>query len=257
VRRTRAGGRPSSPRSDAVVIGGRRPVLEAIRSGRAQRLLVAEGAHATEGLRELFEAVERTGVTMETVPVAELDARGLADHQGVVAYVTLPRELDDRALASAAFDPEALVVVLDGITDPQNLGACARSAEAAGAALLVSRKRRAAPLTPAAVRASSGAFLHLPLARVTNIARTLESLRDRGFYVAGLDHRADTDIDEAAVPPRPLALVVGAEDVGLSRLAREACDVLVSIPMKGRTASLNASAALAVGLFAYALRADR
>jgi 23S rRNA (guanosine2251-2'-O)-methyltransferase len=170
--------------------------------------------------------------------------------------VAMPGELDERSVGGMTFAPDALVVVLDGITDPQNLGACARSAEAAGAVLLITRKRRAAPLTPAAVRASAGALLHLTVARVANIPRTLERLRDAGVFVAGLDHRAEVDIHRAPTPPRPLALVVGAEDVGLSRLVRETCDALVSIPMRGRTASLNASAALSVGLFAYALRPD-
>jgi 23S rRNA (guanosine2251-2'-O)-methyltransferase len=229
-------------------------VTEALRSGRTKRLLVARGVRATEGLDALLHEAERAGVSVERVEQAALEQLGLRDHQGVAALVVPPAELDERAVGSMAFDQTALVVVLDGITDPQNLGACARSAEAAGASLLVSRKRRAAPLTPAAVRASAGALLHLPTARVANIARVLHLLRDRGFFVAGLDHRADMDIFDAPAPSRPLAVVVGAEDVGLSRLAREACDLLVSIPMHGVTASLNASAALSVGLFGYALR---
>lgn len=241
----------------ALAIGGRRPVLEAIRAGRARRVLVAQGVHETEGLRELIETADGAGLAVERVERAALDALGLRDHQGAVAWVGLPSELDDRALGTMTFEPDALVVALDGITDPQNLGACARSAEAAGAALLVARKRRAAPLTPAAVRASAGALLHLSVARVTNMPRALEALRGRGFFAAGLDHRAEVDVHRAPIPPRPLALVVGAEDVGLSRLVRETCDVLVSIPMHGRTASLNAAAALSVGLFAYALRPDR
>jgi 23S rRNA (guanosine2251-2'-O)-methyltransferase len=155
------------------------------------------------------------------------------------------------------FDPQALVVVLDGITDPQNFGASARTAEAAGASLLVARKRRAAPLTAAAVRASAGALLHLPVARVANLTRAVERLKDRGFSVVGLDHRASTSIHDEEPPPRPLALVVGAEGEGISRLVRESCDFLVSIPMAGRTGSLNAAAALAVGLFGYAVRPQR
>jgi 23S rRNA (guanosine2251-2'-O)-methyltransferase len=244
-------------RPGALAIGGRRPVLEAIRSGRARRVLVAHGVHETEGLRALIEAAEGAGLAVERVEPAALDGLGLRDHQGAAAWVALPSELDDRAVGSMTFKADAVVVVLDGITDPQNLGACARSAEAAGAALIVTRKRRAAPLTPAAIRASAGALLHLPVARVTNIPRSLEVLRDRGFFLAGLDHRADGDVHHAPAPPRPMALVVGAEDVGLSRLVRETCDVLIAIPMRGRTASLNASAALSVGLFAYALRPNR
>jgi 23S rRNA (guanosine2251-2'-O)-methyltransferase len=204
-------------------------------------------------LRNVTEAAAAAAIGVEMVDPQAIERLGLRDHQGVAALVESPRELDDRRLAALPFDPEALVVVLDGITDPQNLGACARSAEAAGAALLVARKRRAAPLTAASVRASAGALLHLPLARVTNLSRTLEELRDRGFFVVGLDQEAPQSIHEAPEASRPLAVVVGAEDVGLSRLVRESCDVLVAIPMVGRTASLNASAALSVVLFGYAL----
>jgi 23S rRNA (guanosine2251-2'-O)-methyltransferase len=119
--------------------------------------------------------------------------------------------------------------------------------------VLVARRRRAAPLSSAAIRASAGALLHLPTARVTNLQRAIEQLKDRGFTVIGLDQRADTTIHDAP-PERPLAVVVGSEGIGLSRLVRESCDVLVSIPMPGRTASLNAAAALAVALFGYILR---
>jgi 23S rRNA (guanosine2251-2'-O)-methyltransferase len=219
-------------------------------------VLVMAHAQSTEGLRAVLEAAEGAGLAVERVDAEALDQLGIGDHQGVAAMVDPLPELEERAIRSMAFSASALVVVLDGVLDPQNLGACARSAEAAGAELMVSRKRRAAPLTAAAIRASAGALLHLPVARVTNIARSVDDLRERGFFVAGLDHRGETDVHRAEPPPRPVAVVVGAEDVGLSRLVREACDVLVSIPMHGRTASLNASAALAVGLFAYALRAD-
>jgi 23S rRNA (guanosine2251-2'-O)-methyltransferase len=232
-------------------------VTEAVRAGRATRVWVARGTHRTEGLRSLLSEARRAGLAVEVVEGAEIDRLGLGQHQGVAARVLPPPELDERDLSQIGFDPDALVVVLDGVTDPQNLGACARAAEAAGARLLVARKRRAAPTTPAAVRASAGALLHLPVARVANVPRALERLRDRGFLVVGLDDRATRTIYEGPPPPRPLALVVGAEDVGLSRLVREACDQLVAIPMVGRTASLNAAAALAVGLFGFALRPDR
>ncbi|HEX8100940.1 MAG TPA: RNA methyltransferase, partial [Actinomycetota bacterium] len=136
-------------------------------------------------------------------------------------------------------------------------GACARAAEAAGATVLIARKRRSAPLTYAALKASAGALLHLKVVRVTNVHRALEHLQHEGFFVVGLDHAATSTIHDAELPPRPLALVVGAEDVGMSRLVREACDQVVSIPMSGRTQSLNAAAALAVGLFGYAVRSNQ
>jgi len=231
--------------------------MEAIRAGQARRVLLARGSHRTEGLRGVMDAAAEAGLRPEQVDRDAIDRLGVRDHQGVAALVAPPRELDDRAFASLSFGPEALVVVLDGITDPQNLGASARSAEAAGASLLVARKRRAAPLTAAAVRASAGALLHVPVARVTNLSRSLEHLKDRGFFVVGLDQDAAVSIYEASNPSWPLAVVVGAEDLGLSRLVRECCDLVVAIPMAGRTGSMNASAALAAALFGYALRPPR
>jgi 23S rRNA (guanosine2251-2'-O)-methyltransferase len=242
------------PRQGEVAIGGRRPAVEAIRSGRARRVLIARGTRGTEGLQSLLDEAARNDISVEWVDASTVDSLVPQDHQSVAALVTLPGELDQRALASSSFDQDAVVVVLDGITDPQNLGACARSAEAAGAAMLVTRKRRAAPLSAGALRASAGALFHLPVARVANIVQALNALQERGFHAIGLDHTARADIHSAPPPPRPLALVVGGEDVGLSRLVREACDELVAIPLAGRTSSLNASAALAAALFGYVFR---
>ena len=143
------------------------------------------------------------------------------------------KELSERDLATFTFADDALVVVLDGITDPQNLGAAARSAEAAGAAMLVSRTRRAAEVTPAAVRASAGALMHLPHARVANIARAIERLQDLGFWVVGLDERADVTIYDEACPPGRIAVVIGGEGEGMARLTRERCDQLLSLADAG------------------------
>jgi len=235
------------------MVGGRRAVAEALRSGKAKRVLAVSGTHRTEGMRDVTDAARRADLDIEWVDRQAVEAFRLIDDQGVVALVRPPVELTDREVAAFGFPEDAVVVVLDGIVDPQNFGACARSAEAAGASMLITRERRAAPLTPAAVRASAGALLHLPVARVTNVTRSLERLRDRGFFVVGLDHRAEVSVDQASPAPRPLALVVGAEGSGMTRLVRDTCDLLVSIPMRGRVASLNASAALAVALFGYAL----
>ena len=257
-RRWRAGSNPrrtdGSPTQPPPVVGGRRAVVEAIASGRARRVLAVAGLQTTEGMRDLLEVARRSGVELETTDEDALAALGLEDHQGVAAVVTPVSELDEHGLHATAFGPNAMVVMLDGITDPQNFGASARAAEAAGAEMLIVRRRRAAPLSGAAIRASAGALFHLPVARVPNLARAIDHLKDRRFFVVGLDHEAPTSIHDAEPPGRPLALVLGAEDVGLSRLVREACDVLVSIPMSGRMDSLNAASALAVGLFAYATR---
>jgi 23S rRNA (guanosine2251-2'-O)-methyltransferase len=246
--------RPTAGGGGRLTIGGRRAVLESIRAGIADSVFVSDAARSTPGLRALVDEAAGHAVQVRRVSARELDAFGVRDHRGVVATVQLPGEMDDRALAGLALPADALVVLLDGIEDPQNLGACARSAEAAGACLLVVRRRRSADITPAAITASAGALLHLPVARVTNLSRTLEALGDRGCSSVGLDHRAEATIHEVDPPPRPLVVVVGAEGSGISRLVRERCDRLVRIPMPGRVGSLNASASLAAGLFGFVLR---
>ena len=250
MNRGRGGGRP--PAAAPFAIGGRRAVLEAVRAGLAKRVLVAESARRTPALRELLDACRAADIAVETADPVRLDDLA-RDHRGVVATVRVPAPVGEQELSSRRFAPDALVVVLDGIEDPQNLGAAARSAEAAGASLLVTRRARAADVTPAAVRASAGALLHLPHARVANLARAIDRLRDNGFTVVGLDEHATTGLD-AGRPEGPLAIVVGAEGEGLSRLVRERCDEIVALPMRGRVGSLNASAALAAVLYAYALR---
>jgi 23S rRNA (guanosine2251-2'-O)-methyltransferase len=240
--------------SRAGLVAGRRAVLEAVRAGLATEVLIARGSRRTPGLREVLDA--SSGLRVREVERAELDAIA-EDHHGVVARVRPREPIGERELAMAAFADDALVVVLDGIDDPQNLGAAARSAEAAGAAMLVTRTRRAADVTPAAIRASAGALLHLTHARVANIPRALERLKDAGFTVVGLDEGSPTSVYEAPPPEGRVALVLGAEGAGMARLTREACDVLVSLPLRGRVGSLNASASLAAVLYAFVLPARR
>lgn len=240
------------------IVSGRRAVLEAVRAGIANRVLIARAARSTEGLREVLAASEEARVPVRDTDRAELD-RLAADHRGVVATVRIPRPIGERELAAWPFGEESVVVALDGITDPQNLGAAARSAEAAGAAMFVTRTRRSAAITDAAIRASAGALLHLRHARVANIARALARLQEAGFTVVGLDEHAERTVFEEEPPAGKVAIVLGSEGEGLSRLTREACDVLVRLPMRGRVGSLNASASLAALLYAFVLpgRADR
>ena len=240
------------------VVSGRRAVAEAVRSGRVSEVLIVSSPKVTQGLRSVLDAADAEGIPVRVVPRSTLDALA-QEHQGVVARIGsgVADGLTERALATFPFADDALVVVLDGITDPQNLGAAARSAEAAGAAMLVTRTRRAAEVTPAAVRASAGALLHLPHARVANVPRAIERLQDAGFWVVGLDERGEASVYDESCPPGRVAIVIGSEGVGMSRLSRERCDRLLSLPMRGRVASLNAAASLAAVLYAYVVPARR
>lgn len=251
-RRDRRSGNGENTGPLAVV--GRRPALEAVRSGRAIEVLVAEEARSTAALRAVVEAAGASGVRVRTVPTERIDSlSGGALHQGVAARVeTLPR-LAEADLSSRAWGPDAIVVVIDGVSDPQNLGALARTAEAAGAEALVSRRRRAARLGTVALKASAGALLHLPVAEVANIPRALMRLQEARFWVVGLDASARKTILEQP-PAGRLALVLGAEGEGLSRLVRESCDELAAIPLRGKVDSLNVAVAAGVALFSYAIR---
>jgi 23S rRNA (guanosine2251-2'-O)-methyltransferase len=252
-RRTRSDDFGVPVRGDRQVISGRRAVAEAVRAGRADEVLVASSPMPTQGLRAVLDAASERGVPVRTVPRTTLDALA-TEHQGVVATVSgVSETMSERDLATFPFEQDAFVVVLDGITDPQNLGAAARSAEAAGAAMLVTRTRRAAAATPAALRASAGALAHLPHARVANIARAVERLQGVGFWVVGLDEASDVTVYDEPCPPGRVAVVIGSEGEGMARLTRERCDQLLALPMRGRVGSLNASASLAAVLYAYVL----
>ena len=242
-------------RAPGSVVAGRRSVVEALRARTAVDVLIADNAKATQGMREVLDAAHDAGVSVRSVSRGELD--GLAeDHQGVIAHLGTSaslRPLTERDLSTFPFEEHSIVVVLDGITDPQNLGAAARSAEGAGAAMLITRTKRAADATPAAIRASAGALLHLPQARVANIPRAIDRLKDAGFFVVGLAAEADRSIYDEPCPSGRVAVVIGSEGEGMSRLVREHCDSLVAIPLLGQIHSLNASASLAARLFAYVL----
>ena len=240
------------------LVTGRRAVVEALRAGQVREVLMAVGARDTQGFRAVREAARAAKVPVRATERRELD-RLAEDHRGVVARTVGGhaghRLLGERDLATLPFESDALVVVLDGITDPQNLGAAARTAEAAGAAALVTRARRAAGVTPAALRASAGALEHLPHAIVANIARALARLQDAGFSVVGLDDGAPRSIFDEPCPEGRVAVVVGSEGEGMSRLVRERCDLVLSLPLRGRVDSLNASAALAAALYGFVLPA--
>jgi 23S rRNA (guanosine2251-2'-O)-methyltransferase len=241
------------PGAPSVVVG-RRPALEAVRAGAAVEVMVARGARSTAGLREVLAAARSAGVPVRSVSAEEVAALSAgARDQGVAARISPRGSMSEADLGDRAWAEDAVVLALDGVEDPRNLGSIARTAEAAGAEALVLRAPRGSGPTPVAVRASAGALLHIPVAEVANLARALGRLKDAGFWVTGLDAEAEATIGKLRPPPGRLALVLGSEGRGLSRLVRRACDEVASIPMRGRVASLNVSVAAGIALFGYAL----
>ncbi len=236
-----------------MIVYGVNPVLEALRAGRVERVLVA--GSTSPRLDEVVHEARARAIPIEAVDRAALDrlARG-GVHQGVAAVVAgrVAWELED--LVAAARSP-ALMVVLDGVEDPQNLGAILRTVDAVGADGVVQQTRHAAPLGGAAAKASAGAVAHVRVARVVNVARALGQLKDAGLWTVGLAAEADRRPDEVDLTV-PVALVLGAEGTGLRRLVRERCDWLCAIPMRGHVESLNVSVAAGVVLY-EALRQRR
>jgi 23S rRNA (guanosine2251-2'-O)-methyltransferase len=229
-----------------VLIYGINPVLEAVRAGRVTAIQV--GTRSDDRLAALLRLAEEKRVAVTRVAPGVLDrlARGGA-HQGVIAEARDSDRLDVHDLIARARGAP-LLVVLDGIEDPHNLGAILRTVDAAGADGVVRQSRRAAPLGGAAAKSSAGAVAHVPIAEVVNIARALETLKAAGIWTVGLAGDASKPYDEIDFT-LPTALVVGAEGGGLRRLVRERCDWLVSIPMHGHVDSLNVSVAAGVALF--------
>jgi len=240
----------------AEVIEGRNAVLEALRSGvRIERLLVASGLKPHPSVDEILGHAREVGIAIEEVSrdsLARYSPRGA--HQGVVAFAEpfAYAALED-VVRAAAGRQRALVVVLDHVTDPGNLGAVIRSVEVAGGDAVIIPRDRAAEVGPIVHKAAAGATAHLPVVRVTNVARALDALKDAGFWVAGADERADEDLWRAPLDDK-IVLVLGAEGRGLARLTRERCDLLVSIPVAGRVSSLNVAQAATVLAFEWVRR---
>jgi 23S rRNA (guanosine2251-2'-O)-methyltransferase len=229
-----------------VIVYGINAVAEALRARRVSQIRVA--GRDDDRVRRLLDEAAAQGVKVQHVhrDVLDREARG-GLHQGVVADVAGAPEATLEELARAGRGP-ALIVVLDGVEDPQNVGAILRTVDAAGGSGVVRQTRRAAPLEGAAAKASAGAVHHVPVADVVNIARALEELKELGVWTVGLDADSETtyyDLDLSI----PIALVVGAEGTGLRRLVRERCDFVAAIPMAGHVSSLNVSAATAIVLF--------
>jgi 23S rRNA (guanosine2251-2'-O)-methyltransferase len=231
---------------------GRNPVVECLRAGvPATALHVAVGSTSDERVAEAVHLAAEAGISILEVPRGDLDRlSGGALHQGLALQVppyayAHPDELLEQA---AERDEPALVVALDGVTDPRNLGAVVRSVGAFGGHGVVVPQRRAAGMTAVAWRTSAGTAARVPVARATNLTRTLREYATAGLMIAGLDAGGSVSLDEFELAADPLVLVVGSEGKGLSRLVRQTCDVTVSIPMAGPVESLNASVAAGVVL---------
>jgi 23S rRNA (guanosine2251-2'-O)-methyltransferase len=258
------GGRPQAKvpykanRQISELIAGRNSVVEALRSGvPAVTLYVAQNIDFDDRVREAITLATQRGVPLLEVPRPEVDR--LTDgaiHQGVALQIppyeyAHPDDLLTRAL-DAAETP--LIVALDGVTDPRNLGAVIRSAAAFGAHGVVVPERRSAGVTAGAWKTSAGAAARLPVAQAVNLTRVLESYKKQGLLVAGLSARGTIDLSELEAGADPLVLVVGSEDKGLGRLVEQTCDVTVRIPIAAATESLNAGVATSIALYEVAQR---
>ena len=243
------------PAADAFeVLYGTNPVREALRAGRRtpRRLLLADGTRPDRALEEIVRLAQGQRCTVETHPRDDLGRLTRSyEHQGIV-LVASPypyATLEEISAAVQQAGPAALVLVLDRLQDPQNVGSLLRTAEAVGVQGIVLPEREAVAISPAVVRASAGATEHLRIARVGNLVPAMAALQEAGLWVLGLEGDPQADLYTAVDWERPLAVVVGSEGFGLRRLVRERCDGLVRLPMRGRIGSLNAAVAGSVVLY--------
>ena len=243
---------PPAPQEEEMsnLLVGRNPIREALKAGRdMEKLLVAKG-ELIGSAREIVAMAREQKVIVQEVDRAHLDAMA-PGHQGLIAVVSAYayKTVDDMLALAKERGEAPFLVILDGVTDPHNLGAIIRSAECAGAHGVIIPERRAVGLTPAAVKASAGAVEYLPVAREVNLTRTIERLKKEGVWIYGTAMNGEDyrKVDFSG----PKALVIGSEGEGMSRLVGESCDKIVTLPMKGKIESLNAS--VAAGILLYAM----
>jgi 23S rRNA (guanosine2251-2'-O)-methyltransferase len=252
-RETSAARRAAAEAEAPETVAGRNAVVEALRAGvPARALYVASGVEADERVREAVRLAGNAGVAILETGRADLDRlAGRAAHQGLALHVPpyQYRHADDVLARAMESTTEPLVVALDGVTDPRNLGAVIRSAAAFGAHGVVVPQRRSAGVTAAAWKSSAGAAARLPVARVPNLTRTLQDYARAGLMIVGLAADGEVAVDALELATGPLVVVVGSEDRGLSRLVAETCDMRVSIPMQSGVGSLNAGVAAGIALY--------
>ncbi len=239
-------GRMDKPRGE--IVSGRNPVLEALRANvPATELLVARSIDVDDRVAECLKLALHQGLSIRESHRAEIE--GISPNsQGIILAIKPYQYSSFEEITERAKFP-MLIVALDGITDPRNLGAIVRSAAAFGADGVVMTERRAAAMTASAWKSSAGAAARMPIGQVTNLARTIDAAKKLGCFVIGLDGESDEVISNMKVASESLMIVVGSEGKGLARLTREKCDLVVSIPINATTESLNASVATSIALF--------
>ena len=233
-------------------IEGRQAVRELLRAGtrRTQQVFISEDVHNTAVLAEIADLCQDRRVPIRQLTKRKLDDYALTEsHQGVIAQAESIRPVPVETLISTSSNKTPMIVALDGINDPRNLGAILRTAETAGVTGVVLPRHRAARLTPAAVKAAAGAVEHLPIALVGGLPAVIKHMSEKGLWIVGLDEGAKTSIYDMRVATEPLTIVLGAEGEGISYLIKQRCDQLVSIPQTGQIASLNVSNAAAITIY--------
>ncbi|AST05834.1 23S rRNA (guanosine(2251)-2'-O)-methyltransferase RlmB [Anoxybacillus flavithermus] len=232
------------------LIIGKNPVLEALKSGREMnKIWIAEGSQRGQ-MQSIIQLAKEMGITVQYVPKKKMDQLSDGNHQGVIAQVAAYRyyDIDDLFKKAEGQGEAPFFIILDELEDPHNLGSIMRTADAVGAHGIIIPKRRSVSLTATVAKASTGAIEYVPVARVTNLARTVDELKERGVWIFGTDAKGTQDYRQLD-GVIPLALVIGSEGKGISRLLRDKCDVLVRLPMIGHVTSLNASVAASLLMY--------
>lgn len=229
---------------------GKNPVIEALKSSRdINKILIAEGSQRGQ-MQQITQLAKEANVIVQFVPKKKIDQITDQNHQGVLAYVAAYQyaELDDLFAAAEKKNEPPFFLLLDEIEDPHNLGSIMRTADAVGAHGIIIPKRRAVGLTATVAKASTGAIEYIPVVRITNMARTIDELKERGVWIAGTDAGGKEDYRkfDGSIP---LGLVIGSEGKGMGRLVRDKCDFLIHLPMAGKVTSLNASVAASLLMY--------
>lgn len=236
-------------------IAGRNVVLEALRAGiPAKELVVAIGIDIDDRIREIVDLAKQSSLAIREVQRSRLDTlTGISHHQGIALIANPFQYSSEKEIFQRAKDP-ALYIAVDEMTDPRNIGAIIRSAAAFGADGILIPERRSAGITAAAWKASAGAVARIPIAQVTNLVRSMENAKERGCFVIGLEGESSESIETMKIADQSLYIVVGSEGKGLSRLVKEKCDLLISIPISSNVESLNASVAASIMLYSIAAK---